>query len=156
MRIALFEPDIPQNVGAVIRLGACLGVAVDIIGPCGFPFSHKGLKRAALDYVQAAEIRQHVSWARFLEIPMPGRLVLLTTRAAQPYTVVRYADDDVLLLGSESAGAPPYVHDAADLRVRVPMAQGLRSLNVAVAAAMVVGEALRQTSGFPAAPEPPD
>lgn len=157
MRMALFEPDIPQNAGAVIRLGACLGVPVDIIGPCGFPFSHRALKRAAMDYIEAADIRHHRSWARFAEAPerRSGRLILLTTKASRPYCRERYADGDTLLLGSEGAGAPEFVHKAAEARVRIPLVPALRSLNVAVAAAMVIGEALRQTGGFPAEPDPP-
>ncbi|MFP3943864.1 MAG: tRNA (cytidine(34)-2'-O)-methyltransferase [Alphaproteobacteria bacterium] len=152
MRLALYQPDIPQNTGTLIRLGACLGAAVDIIGPCGFPVSDKALKRAALDYADAADIRHHRSWSAFLEAPerRAGRLVLLTTQARRHYTEERYGPGDTLLLGSESAGAPPFVHDAADSRVRIPLRPGLRSLNVAVAASMVLGEALRQTGGFPA------
>lgn len=152
MRLALYEPDIPQNCGALIRLGACLGVAVDIIEPCGFLFSDKGLKRAGMDYLDSAQVVRHVSWARFLDGHRQngaGRLVLLTSKAADPYTGFTFAAEDVILLGRESAGVPGAVHDAVDARLRIPMRPGLRSINVAQAAAMVVGEALRQTKGFP-------
>ena len=150
MRIALYQPDIPQNVGAMLRLAACLGVAVDVIEPCGFPFSDKGLRRAGMDYMERAEIVRHDSWAAFEALPR-GRLVLLTTRAGLAYTGFSFGADDTLLLGRESAGVPDDVHDAVDARLVVPMAAGARSLNVVTAAAMVLGEALRQTAGFPAA-----
>ena len=152
MRIALYEPDIPQNCGALIRLGACLGVAVDIIEPCGFLFSDKGLKRAGMDYVDSADVLRHASWSRFLAGHRQngtGRLVLLTSKAADPYTGFAFCADDTILLGRESAGVPQEVHDAVDARLLIPMRPGLRSINVAQAAAMVVGEALRQTKGFP-------
>lgn len=152
MRLALFEPDIPQNAGALLRLGACLGVAIDIIEPCGFLFSDKGLKRAGMDYLAAAHYRRHESWSAFLahHRAKAWRLVLLTSKAPAPYTDFAFAPDDVILLGRESAGVPETVHAAADVRLRIPLKLGLRSLNVAQAGAMVVGEALRQTRGFPA------
>ncbi|HEY2032969.1 MAG TPA: tRNA (cytidine(34)-2'-O)-methyltransferase [Rhizomicrobium sp.] len=152
MRIALYEPDIPQNCGALIRLGACLGVAVDIIEPCGFLFSDKGLKRAGMDYVDSADVVRHASWAKFLAGHRQngaGRLVLLTSKATLPYTGFAFAAEDTILLGRESAGVPQEVHDTVDARLLIPMRPGLRSINVAQAAAMVVGEALRQTKGFP-------
>ena len=152
MRIALYEPDIPQNCGALIRLGACLGVAVDIVEPCGFLFSDKGLKRAGMDYVDSADIARHASWSRFYAGHRQngaGRLVLLTSKGADPYTSFAFSPNDTILLGRESAGVPQEVHDAVDARLRIPMRPGLRSINVAQAAAMVVGEALRQTKGFP-------
>jgi tRNA (cytidine/uridine-2'-O-)-methyltransferase len=152
MRIALYEPDIPQNCGALIRLGACLGLPVDIIEPCGFLFSDKGLKRAGMDYVDSADVVRHASWQRFLaghRQKGAGRLVLLTSKAAHPYTGFAFIPDDTILLGRESAGVPEEVHDAVDARLLIPMRPGLRSINVAQAAAMVVGEALRQTKGFP-------
>ena len=152
MRIALYEPDIQQNCGALIRLGACLGVAVDIIEPCGFLFSDKRLKRAGMDYVDSADIVRHASWARFRADHRQGgtrRLVLLTSKAALPYTDFAFSAGDTILLGRESAGVPQEVHDAADARLLIPMRPGLRSINVAQAGAMVVGEALRQTKGFP-------
>lgn len=144
MRLALFEPDIPQNTGTLIRLGACMGVPVDIIEPCGFVFSDKSLKRAGMDYLERATIDRHDSWGKFLEEKPEGRLVLLTTKAAEPYTDFAFKESDILLLGRESAGVPDEVHERADARVLVPMAEGARSLNVALAGAMVLGEALRQ------------
>lgn len=159
MRLALFEPDIPQNTGALLRLGACLAVGVDIIEPCGFLLTDRGLKRAGMDYLALAQMRRHASWARFqADRAAPareggptskGRLVLLTTKAAQPYTGFAFAPDDTLLLGRESAGVPEAVHAAADARVIIPMRPGARALNVTQAAAMVLGEALRQTGLLP-------
>jgi tRNA (cytidine/uridine-2'-O-)-methyltransferase len=148
MRLALFEPDIPQNTGALLRLGACLGIAVDIIEPCGFLFTDKGLKRTGMDYLAQADYRRHDSWTAF-EAQRAGRLVLLSSKASPPYTEFVFAPDDVLLLGRESAGVPDHVRDTADARLRIPLKPGLRSLNVALAASMVLGEALRQTEGFP-------
>jgi tRNA (cytidine/uridine-2'-O-)-methyltransferase len=149
MRLALFEPDIPQNAGTLIRLGACLGVAVDIIEPCGFVLSDRRLRRAGLDYLGLAHVERHQSWAAFRAALAPeARLVLLTTRAALPYHRFAFAPSDVLLLGRETAGVPDAVHDAASARLVVPMLPGRRSLNVALAGAMVLGEALRQTAGF--------
>ena len=150
MRLALFEPDIPQNLGAFIRLSACLGVPLDVIEPCGFPVDDRRIRRAAMDYVELAQIRRHASWEAFRRDRLPGRLVLLTTAGADRLPEVRFRADDVLLLGRESAGVPTEVHDTADLRVRVPMQKGVRSLNVALAAAMVLSEALRQTDGYKA------
>jgi tRNA (cytidine/uridine-2'-O-)-methyltransferase len=147
MRLALFEPDIPQNTAAIIRLGACLGVAVDIIEPCGFLFSEAAFRRAGLDYVERADIQRHESWEAFCAVRR-GRLVLLTTKASLSYTAFGFEPDDTLLFGRESAGVPDPVHDAADARIRIPLRAGLRSLNLAQAAAMTLGEALRQTGGF--------
>lgn len=144
MRLALFEPDIPQNAGTLIRLGACLGVPVDIIEPCGFSFSDRSLKRAGMDYLERATIHRHDSWAKFLETRGSSRIILLSTKAAEPYTGFTFAENDLLLLGRESAGVPDEVHERADARVLIPMADGARSLNVALAGAMVLGEALRQ------------
>ena len=152
MRLALFEPDIPQNLGAFIRLAACLAVSLDIIEPCGFPVDDKRIRRAAMDYYDLAAISRHASWAAFRQTHLAGRpsgrLVLLTTAGAVPLPQAPFRADDTLLFGRESAGVPAEVHDAADLRVRIPLRQGLRSLNVALAAAMVLSEALRQTHGF--------
>ena len=148
MRIALFEPDIPQNAASLIRLGACLGVPIDVIEPCGFLFSECGFRRAGLDYVDRAEIVRHPSWAEF-RAAVPGRMVLLTTRATLAHTAFAFTSSDTLLLGRESAGVPDFVHEAADASVRIPLKPGLRSLNVAQAGAMVLGEALRQIKGFP-------
>jgi len=149
MRLALFEPDIPQNTGALLRLGACLGITVDIIEPCGFLFSDRGLKRAGMDYLDHADFRRHESWTAF-EAQRTGRLVLLSSKAEMAYTDFAFTPDDILLLGRESAGVPDAVRDIADARLRIPLKPGLRSLNVALAGAMVLGEALRQTEGFPA------
>lgn len=159
MRLALYQPDIPQNTGAILRLAACLGVGVDVIAPCGFAFHDRGLRRAGLDYLDYAALTRHRSWRAFLDSRADAceRLVLLTTRAETPYTAFAFRADDTLLLGRESAGAPAEVHRIADARLRIPIRAGLRSLNVAIAAAMVLGEALRQTGGFPTARanEPP-
>jgi tRNA (cytidine/uridine-2'-O-)-methyltransferase len=152
MRLALYQPDIPQNCGALIRLGACLGVAVDIVEPCGFLFSDKGLKRAGMDYADSADVTRHASWTRFREDHIrkdAGRLVLLTSKAQASYIDFTFSAGDTILLGRESAGAPQEVHNAADARLLIPMRPGMRSINVAQAAAMVLGEALRQTRGFP-------
>lgn len=149
MRIALYQPDIPQNTGTILRLAACMGVPVDVIGPAGFDLSAKALKRAGLDYIGHARLTLHVSWDTFLAEREPGRIVLLSTQATMPHHAFGYAAADTLLLGRESAGVPAEVHQRADARLRIPMAAGMRSLNVAVAAAIVLGEALRQTGGWP-------
>ena len=153
MRLALYEPDIPQNTGTLLRMAACLSVPVDVIEPCGFVFDDRHLRRAAMDYLAHIEMRRHISWRAFHEVQGEGRtrLILLTSAASTPYPAFRFNRDDTLLVGRESAGVPQVVHDAADVRLRVPMAVGLRSLNVAVAAAMVLGHALCQTGGFPEA-----
>lgn len=148
MRIALFEPDIPQNTGAIIRLGACLGVPVDIIEPCGFLFSDTGFRRAGMDYLELAEVMRRPSWDQFLA-SRGGRIILMTTKAQTAYTAFPFRSTDIILLGRESAGVPGNVHEAADARLRVPLRAGLRSLNVAMTAAIVLGEALRQTGQFP-------
>jgi tRNA (cytidine/uridine-2'-O-)-methyltransferase len=148
MRIALFEPDIPQNTGALMRLAACLGVGVDIIEPCGFLFNDRGFRRAGMDYLETVAFERHASWRGYLEGRGTARLVLLTVRGTVPYTNFWFREDDVLLLGRESAGVPQAVHDIVDARLTVPLRPGMRSLNVVTAAAMVLGEALRQTGGF--------
>jgi tRNA (cytidine/uridine-2'-O-)-methyltransferase len=150
MRLALFEPDIAGNVGTIMRLAACLGIAVDLIEPMGFAWSDRALARAGMDYAGAAEVARHADWAAF-EAGVPGRIVLLTTAGAAPLPEARFESSDVLLLGSESRGVPAHVHDRADLRVRIPMRPGFRSLNIAVAGAIALGEALRQTGGWPEA-----
>ena len=151
MRLALFQPDIPQNVGAAIRLSACLDVALDVIEPCAFPLDDKSMKRAALDYGPLSHRTRHASWSHFLAARPPGaRLVLLTTRGETRFPDVVFEPDDVLLMGSESAGAPPHVHAAAAIRLRIPLAAGARSLNVVTAATLALGEALRQNNAFPA------
>jgi tRNA (cytidine/uridine-2'-O-)-methyltransferase len=149
MRLALYEPDIPQNAGALIRLGACMGIPVDIIEPCGFLFTDAALKRAGMDYIDRAAVTRHVSWAAFLATTGTSRIVLLTVKGAVLYTEFPFRFDDVLLLGRETAGVPEDVHARADARLRIPIREGLRSLNVAQAGAMIVGEALRQTKAFP-------
>jgi tRNA (cytidine/uridine-2'-O-)-methyltransferase len=149
MRLALYEPDIPQNCGALLRLGACLGVGVDIIEPCGFLFSDKALKRAGMDYIEHADYARHTSWSAYRAAKGSGRIILLSSKAAVPYTTFAFAPDDTVLLGRESAGVPDDVHEAADARLLIPMRGGMRSINVAQAGAMVLGEALRQTRQFP-------
>ena len=150
MRLALFQPDIPQNLGAAIRLAACLGVPLDVIEPCGFPLSDAAIRRAALDYAGLAQVERHAGWNDFLANSAPsGRLVLFTTRAATPFHDFAFAAGDILLFGRESAGAPDEVHDAAGARLVIPLAPGARSLNVVTAATLALGEALRQTRAFP-------
>ena len=152
MRLALYQPDIPQNAGTILRLAVCLDVPVDIIGPAGFDLSDRALKRAGLDYLAHAAITRYADWDAF-EAWRAGtggaRLVLLSAHGGVAYTAFTFAANDVLLLGRESAGVPEDVRATADATVKVPMRPGMRSLNVAVAAAMVLGEALRQTGGFP-------
>ena len=148
MRLALYQPDIPQNAGAIVRLCACLGVPLDVIEPAGFVFTVREMRRVAMDYAPLADVTRHASWAAFLE-RRAGRLILLTTKAETRHVDFAFAADDVLLLGRESAGVPDEVHAAADTRLRIPLRPEARSLNVAVAAGMVLGEALRQTGGFP-------
>lgn len=148
MRIALFQPDIAGNVGTILRLAACFGVAVDIIEPCGFPFSDRALRRAGMDYAAAADVARHVDWDAFRG-SIRGRLVLLTTHGGRRLPDARFQGDDILLMGSESAGVPPFVHDAAALSVRIPLRPGFRSLNVAVAAGIALAEAMRQTGTLP-------
>jgi tRNA (cytidine/uridine-2'-O-)-methyltransferase len=150
MRIALYQPDIPQNTGTILRLAACLNVAVDIIDPAGFDLSDRALKRAALDYIEAVEITRHPAFGYFQRAARAAgsRILLLTARAEMPYTAAAFEPSDILLVGRESAGVPEDVREAADLHLRIPMRKDLRSLNVAVALAMVLGEGLRQTGGF--------
>lgn len=146
IRIALYQPDIAGNTGTILRMAACLGIAVDLIEPAGFDISDRALKRAGMDYLEMAALTRHVDFARFEEQRQGERrrLLLLSTKAALPYTDFRFEDGDILLLGRESAGVPQPVHDGADARLLIPMRGGGRSLNVALAAAMVAGEALRQ------------
>lgn len=149
IRVALYQPDIPQNTGAAMRLCACLGMGLDIIEPCGFVLDDKKIRRSGMDYVQNLELVRHQSWERFLETYQgKRRIVLLTTKADGPYTDFTFAPDDILLAGRESAGTPEDVHAAADARITIPMPGGGRSLNVVNSLAMVSGEALRQTKGF--------
>ena len=149
LRLALFEPDIPQNAGALLRLAACFGVAVDLIEPMGFLFDDKRLRRAALDYAARVPIRRHASWAAFLAgRDSASRLVLLTTRGTVPLCRFAFAPADTLLLGRETAGVPDAVHQAAAARLVIPLRPPARSLNVALAGAIALAEALRQTGGF--------
>jgi tRNA (cytidine/uridine-2'-O-)-methyltransferase len=152
MRLALYEPDIPQNTGTLLRLCACLGVGVDLIEPCGFILDDRRLRRAGMDYLESVELVRHRSWAAYGDWRRShdaGRLLLLTTKAETPYVDFRFAASDTLMVGRETEGVPDAVHAACDARLLIPMRPGLRSLNVALAAAMVLGEALRQTGGFP-------
>jgi tRNA (cytidine/uridine-2'-O-)-methyltransferase len=149
MRLALFEPDIPQNLGAFIRLSACLDVPLDIVEPCGFPLDDKRVRRAAMDYYGLASFVRHDSWSAFCRArSTAGRLVLLTTKGSERFPDIDFDAADILLFGRESAGVPEEVHAVADVRLRIPLQKGSRSLNVATAAAMVLSEGLRQTSGF--------
>lgn len=144
MRLALHQPDQAGNVGTILRLAACLGVPVDVIEPCGFPWGDKALKRAGMDYAEIANVTRHESWETF-RAELAGRLVLFTTAGAVRLPDARFEPGDTLLFGSESRGAPEAVHARADLRVRIPQAAGTRSLNLAVAAGIGVAEAVRQT-----------
>jgi tRNA (cytidine/uridine-2'-O-)-methyltransferase len=148
MRIALYQPDIAGNVGTILRLAACTGVGVDLIEPMGFAFGDRAMARAGMDYAERADVTRHADWAAFAA-QAAGRLVLMTTKGAVPLPAATFAADDVLLFGSEGAGVPDFVHDHADLRVAIPMRRGFRSLNVAVSAAIALGEALRQTKAWP-------
>ncbi|HYD70199.1 tRNA (cytidine(34)-2'-O)-methyltransferase [Azospirillum sp.] len=148
MRLVLFEPDIPQNAGTLMRMAAALGVALDIVEPCGFILDDRRLRRAGMDYLDLLDWTRHSSWAAFRRDRAPGRLVLLTTRAALPYTDFAFRPDDLIMVGRESAGVPDDVHAAADARLLIPLKPPARSLNVALAAAMVLGEALRQCDAF--------
>jgi tRNA (cytidine/uridine-2'-O-)-methyltransferase len=152
MRIALYEPDIPQNTGTILRLAACLGVEAHIIEPAGFPTSDRAFRRAGMDYLQEVRIRRHPNWEAFAawRIEAESRLILFTTRAGTSYLEHAFRHGDVLLFGRESSGVPERVHLEADARLAIPMRPGLRSLNVAIAAALAIGEAMRQTGSFPA------
>jgi tRNA (cytidine/uridine-2'-O-)-methyltransferase len=151
MRIALYQPDIPQNAGTILRLCACFGVEAHIIEPSGFPTTDRAFRRAGMDYLDAVTVVRHRSWGEFADWRRRAghRLIVFTTAASLSYLDYRYRPDDVLLFGRESAGVPNEVHEAADARLRIPIRGDLRSLNVAVAAAVAVAEALRQTGGIP-------
>jgi tRNA (cytidine/uridine-2'-O-)-methyltransferase len=149
MRLALFQPDIPQNVGACIRLSACFGVPLDIIGPTGFALDDRSMKRAALDYGPLSHMTAHDSWDAWRAAPLLGRLILFTTKAATRLDDFAFEPDDVLLFGKETAGAPDHVHAAADARVVIPIRPEARSLNLSVSAGLALFEALRQTGGLP-------
>lgn len=150
LRIALYQPDIPGNTGTILRLAACLGIAVDIIEPAGFDISDRNLKRAGMDYLAAVTLTRHVSWQHFeaWRAQEGRRLVLASTKAAERYTDFAFRENDILLFGRESAGVPDHVHDKADGRILIPMVEGQRSINVAMSVAMISGEALRQTGWF--------
>ncbi len=150
MRIALYQPDIPQNAGTILRLAACLGIEAHLIEPAGFPTTDRAFRRAGMDYLDRVKLVRHASWADFEDWRQPAgaRLLLFTTRGSLCYLDHAFADGDVLLFGRESAGVPEPVHAAADARLVIPMRPKLRSINVAMACAMAVGEALRQTNGF--------
>jgi len=149
--MALHQPDIAGNTGTIMRLCACMGVPLDIVMPCGFPLSGKDLRRAAMDYGAEAEVVLHPTLAAFLDMVADrrARIVLLTSHGESTLPDIKFAPDDILLLGSEGAGAPAALHERADLRARIPMRSGFRSLNIAVAAGIALGEALRQTGQLP-------
>jgi tRNA (cytidine/uridine-2'-O-)-methyltransferase len=150
LRLALYQPDIPQNTGTMLRMAACFNVPVDIIEPAGFPVSDRHFRRAGMDYLDQCDIERHISWRAFDAARREAgrRLVLLTTKGDMPHVDFGFASGDTLMVGRESAGVPDIVHSAADARIVIPMRAALRSLNVAVSAAIVLGEALRQTGGF--------
>ncbi len=148
MRMALYQPDIAGNTGTILRMAACFGVPVDIVEPCGFPFSDRKLKRAGLDYAANADVSRHADWQSFRD-SQPGRLILLTVTGETALPSARFEPDDILLAGSETAGVDKAIHDEADVRIRIPMQPGFRSLNVAVATGIALGEAMRQTGGWP-------
>ncbi|QIG46455.1 tRNA (cytidine(34)-2'-O)-methyltransferase [Nordella sp. HKS 07] len=150
IEIALYQPDIPPNAATIMRMAACLGLKVRIIEPAGFTWSDSSLKRAGMDYLDHALVIRDPSWTAFREATRGQRLILASTGAAIPYVDFAFRSGDILLMGRESSGVPAEVHDAADARLLIPMRAGLRSLNVAMACAMMTGEALRQTAGFPA------
>lgn len=151
-RLALYQPDIPQNAGTLLRLAACLSFGVDVIEPCGFLWDEKRMRRAGMDYLDHVAVARHSSWAAFHQANRAAgrRLVLLSTKASTRLDRFTFAADDCIMVGRESAGVPDEVAEAADVRVRIPLAPGARSLNVAVAAAITMAEALRQLNAFPA------
>ena len=148
MRIALYQPDIPQNAGNIFRLGACLGVPIDIIEPTGFIFDDKKFKRSAMDYINHIEYKRHIDWQHFYNwtIKNKFRLVLITTKASKSIYKFEFLSSDILLFGRESAGVPEEIHQLVDYRLTIPMKEGLRSINLSSSVALVIGEGLRQTS----------
>jgi tRNA (cytidine/uridine-2'-O-)-methyltransferase len=150
LKIALYQPDIPGNTGTILRFAACMGLSVDIIEPAGFVLSDKNLKRAGMDYIASVTMTRHINFEAFdaWRKVRGQRTVLASTKAAIPYADFQFRPDDILLFGRESAGVPDHVHDGADARILIPMAEGQRSINIALSAAMIAGEALRQTGGF--------
>lgn len=145
MHIALYQPDIPQNVGAAMRLCACLGLTLDIIEPCGFPWDPRKIRQSGMDYIEQVELNRHDSWKSFLSAYPEKRLVLMTTKSSLPYTDFIFDKNDILIAGRESAGVPIDIHQSIESRVTIPMAGNTRSLNIINATAMITGEALRQT-----------
>ena len=152
IHLALYQPDIPQNVGAAMRLAACLGVPLDIVFPCGFPWDERKIKQSGMDYIDIAQVTKHTSFATFRAAYPDRRLVLMTTKGATPYTHFTFQDGDILMAGRESAGVPDSVHAVVNARIVIPMSIGARSLNIINASAMILGEALRQTNAFPIHP----
>tara|TARA_B100000963_G_C22151668_1_gene462083 strand:- start:67 stop:516 length:450 start_codon:yes stop_codon:yes gene_type:complete len=148
MRVALFQPDIPQNTGAIIRLTACFGVPLDIIEPCGFILSDAKLRRSSMDYLNLADIKRHISWEAFVKERKQSRLVLITTKADRSLNRFAFDDNDTLILGQESSGVPQVVHNAIPEKVKIPMNKRVRSLNVSIAAGIILWEALRQTNNL--------
>jgi tRNA (cytidine/uridine-2'-O-)-methyltransferase len=151
MRIVLYQPDIPQNTGTILRLAACLNFSVDIIGPTGFDMSDRSLRRAGMDYIDRVKLTRHISFEDFAanQGTDPRRIILMTTRGSQNYTDFKFGESDCILFGRESSGVPDKVMNTATAKLKIPMVSGLRSLNLAVSVAMVVGEALRQLDRFP-------
>lgn len=145
LRLALYQPEIPQNTGAAMRLTACLGIGLDIIEPCGFPWDEAKIRRSAMDYIEYVKLQKHANWDSFHETHKDRRVILLTTKTDQSYLDFTFKPGDILLAGQESAGAPPHIHESCNARVTIKMPPGPRSLNVINACAMVLGEALRQT-----------
>ncbi len=150
MRIALFQPDIPQNTGNIFRLGACLGIEIDIIEPTGYIFDDKRFKRSSMDYIKYINYQRHLDWDTFLAWTKKNnyRIILLTTKSSKKYTEYSYKKNDILLFGRESAGVPEFVHEKVDEKLTIPMINGVRSINVSSSVAMIVGEACRQLELF--------
>ena len=150
MRIALFQPDIPQNTGNIFRLGACLGVSVDIIVPTGFIFDDKKFKRSAMDYIDYIDYKKHIDWKHFYEWAQKNkfRLILMTTKTNQSFYKFKFQSNDILLFGRESAGVPDNIHEIVDHRLTIPMKDGVRSINLSSSVALVIGESLRQTNSI--------
>ena len=149
LRIALYEPDIPQNTGSVLRTAACLGISVDVIGPCGFVWGGRQMRRAGMDYLDAVNVNRHLSWEAFQKVYNDKRTVLLTTKTQFLYTNFEFQETDILIVGSESSGVPKIIHHDVNAKVKIPLKRGLRSFNLAIASAIVLGEALRQLKSFP-------
>ncbi|MCW9034998.1 MAG: tRNA (cytidine(34)-2'-O)-methyltransferase [Rhodospirillales bacterium] len=148
MEITLYQPDIPQNTGTILRMAACLNVPVNIIEPCGFVLDDKRMRRSGMDYLKDVDLSRYANWESYKQ-DCPGRQVLLSTKASVPYTNFQFQPGDTLILGRESAGVPGEIHNAVEARVLIPMVKEARSLNIAVSAAMVLGEAMRQVGSFP-------